>query len=118
MKIAALCLMTGLALGLPLPAGAQHNVATATPSDIHYCHALSHAYSGMYPVNEAMPVGDAIALGGCDTDTQKTIATLERMLKDQKIELPPRGIARAPAQIGDTPCRGEPTTTSCSDYDP
>ena len=93
MKIVKFWLLTGLAFGLSFAAAdAQQNVAKATRSDIQYCHALSHAYSGMYPVNEAMPVADAMALGGCDTDTQKTIATLERMLKDQKIELPPRGI--------------------------
>jgi hypothetical protein len=118
MRIVKLCLMTGLAFGLPCAAGAQQYVAKATRSDIHYCHALSLAYSGMYPANEGMNVADSIALGGCDTDTQKTIATLERMLKDQKIELPPRGVARAPALIDGTPCRGEPTATSCSDYGP
>jgi hypothetical protein len=121
MKIVKFCLMTGLTFGLPFAADAQQNVAKATPSAVHYCYALSHAYSGMYPANEGMNVGDTIALGalgGCDTDTQKTIATLERMLKDQKIELPPRGIARAPAAIDGTPCRGEPTETSCSDYFP
>ena len=119
MKIVKFWLLTGLAFGLSFAAAdAQQNVAKATRSDIQYCHALSHAYSGMYPVNEAMPVADAMALGGCDTDTQKTIATLERMLKDQKIELPPRGIAQAPASIDETPCTGEPTATSCSDYGP
>jgi hypothetical protein len=44
-----------------------------------------------------MPVAEAFALGQCDTDTQKTIATLEKRMKDQKIELPPRqGVAQAP----------------------
>jgi hypothetical protein len=41
------CLMTSLAFGLPYAAAAQQNVAKATPSDIQYCDALSHAYSYM-----------------------------------------------------------------------
>lgn len=124
MKIVKFCLMTGLAFGLPFAATAQQNVAKATAvpkvtaSDIHYCEALSHAYSGMYPATEAMNVADTLALSGCENDTQTSIATLEKMLKDQKIELPPRGIKRAPAQLSATPCRGEPTATSCADYFP
>ena len=106
MKIMKFCLMTSLAFGLPFAAAAQQNiakgtpadnVAKATPSDIQYCHALSHAYSSMWSSNEGMPVAEAFALGQCDTDTQKTIATLEKRMKDQKIELPPRqGVAQAP----------------------
>ena len=118
MKIVKFFLMTSLAFGLPFAAAAQQNVAKATPSDIEYCHTLSRTYSSMWSTNEGMPVGSAFALGQCDTDTQKTIATLEKMLKDQKIELPPRGIARAPASIDGTPCRGEPSATSCADVIP
>jgi hypothetical protein len=113
MKIVKFCLMTVLVLGLPFAAGAQQKVAKATQMDIHYCHALSLAWQGMISDLEAPPVGDVIVLGECDTDTEKAIPKLERMLKDQKVELPPRGIARAPAQTSETPCRGEPTTTSC-----
>jgi hypothetical protein len=29
-----------------------------------------------------MPVAEAFTLGQCDTDTQKTIATLEKRMKD------------------------------------
>jgi len=99
MKIVKFCLMTGLAFGLPFAATAQQNVAKATAvpkvtaSDIHYCEALSHAYSGMYPATEAMNVADTLALSGCENDTQTSIATLEKMLKDQKIELPPAASA-------------------------
>jgi hypothetical protein len=97
MKIVKFCLMVGLAFGPPLAATAQQAVAKATPSDIQYCHALSRAYSYMWSSNEGMPVAEAFALGQCDTDTQKTIATLEKRMKDQKIELPPRqGVAQAP----------------------
>ena len=118
MKIVKFCLMTSLAFGLPFAAAAQQNVAKATPADIHYCNALAKAYSGMWPDNEGMNVAASVTLGQCGTDTQKTIATLEKMLKDQKIELPPRGIARAPASIDGTPCRGEPSATSCADVIP
>jgi hypothetical protein len=97
MKIFKFCLLTSLALGLPFAAAAQQDVAKATPSDIQYCHALSRAYSYMWSSNEGMPVAEAFALGQCDTDTQKTIATLEKGMKDQKIELPPRqGVAQVP----------------------
>src|SRR5882724_1175220 len=97
MKIVKFCLMTGLVFGLPFAAAAQQNVAKGTPSDIEYCLALSHAYSYMWSTNEGMPVAEAFALGQCDADTQKTIATLEKRMKEQKIELPPRqGVAQAP----------------------
>ena len=97
MKIMKFCVMTSLAFGLPFAAAAQQNVAKAAPSDIEYCHTLSRAYSYMWSTNEGMPVAEAFALGQCDTDTQKTIATLEKRMKDQKIELPPRqGVAQAP----------------------
>jgi hypothetical protein len=94
MKIMKFFLMTSLAFALPFAAAAQQNIAKATPSDIH---ALSHAYSYMWSSNEGTPVAEAFALGQCDTNTQKTIATLEKMMKDQKIELPPRqGVAQSP----------------------
>jgi hypothetical protein len=106
MKIVKFCLMTSLAFGLPFAAAAQQNVAKgtpadnvakATPADIHYCNALAKAYSGMWPDNEGMNVAASVTLGQCGTDTQKTIATLEKMLKDQKIELPPhQGVAQPP----------------------
>jgi hypothetical protein len=102
MKIGKFYLMMSLAFGLPLAAAAQQNVAK-TPSDIQYCRALSRAYSSMWSSNEGMPVAEAFALGQCDTDTQKTIATLEKMMKNQKIELPPRqGIAQAPGSTDET----------------
>ena len=86
MNIVKFCLMTSLAFGLPFAATAQQDVAKAAPSDIQYCHALSHAYSYMWSNNEGMPVAEAFVLGQCEGDTQKTIATLEKMMKDQKIE--------------------------------
>jgi hypothetical protein len=103
MKIVDFCLMTSLAFGLPFAAAAQQNVAKAAPSDIDYCHTLSRAYSSMWSSNEGMPVAEAFALGQCDTDPQKTIATLEKMMKNQRIELPPRhGLAQAPGSTDDT----------------
>jgi hypothetical protein len=97
MKIVKFCLMTGLSFGLPFAAATQQDVAKGTPSDIEYCNALGKAYSSMWSANEAMPVGAAAAISRCNTDTQTTIATLEKMLKDQKIELPPhQGVAQPP----------------------
>ena len=88
MKIVKFCLMTGLALGLPFAATAQQNVAKGTPSDIKYCNTLAKSYSSLFPVQEGMAVGDVVTLSRCDTDTQATIAALERKLKDKKIDLP------------------------------
>jgi hypothetical protein len=117
MKIIIFCLIAGVALDLPLAAAAQHDAAKASPSDIQYCHALSHAYSYMWSNNEGMPVGEAFTLGQCDTDTQKTIATLEKRMKDQKIELPPRhGVAQSPGSTA--PCSGAPTADACADGAP
>jgi hypothetical protein len=102
MKIVKTCLLTGLALGLPLAAAAQHTVTKVMPTDIAYCHALARSYSSLWPVNEAMPVSDAVTLTRCDSAPQATIAELERMLKDEKIKLPPDvGIAQPPASPGD-----------------
>jgi hypothetical protein len=81
MKIVKTCLLTGLALGLPLAAAAKDNVTKGMPTDIAYCHALAGSYSSLWPVNEAMPVADAVVLTRCDSDPQATIAQLERMLK-------------------------------------
>jgi|SRR5580704_11739498 hypothetical protein len=119
MKIMKFCLMTSLVFGLPFAATAQQDVAKASPSDIQYCHTLSHAYSYMWSNNEGMPVAEAFALGQCDTDTQKTIATLEKRMKDQKIELPPRhDLAQSPDSNNQAPCSGAPTAEACTDAAP
>jgi hypothetical protein len=114
MSIVKFCAVTSLAVGLPLAAIAQQNGGAASPSDIRYCHTLSHAYSYMWPNTEGMPVGEAFSLGQCDTDTLRTIASLEKKMKDLKIELPPReGVAQAPGST-EEPCRG-PTAVACTD---
>jgi len=119
MKIVKFCLMTSLAFGLPFAATAQQDVAKAAPSDIQYCHALSHAYSYMWSTNEGMPVAEAFVLGQCEGDTQKTIATLEKKMKAQKIELPPRqGVAQSPGPTDVAPCSGAPTAEACTDAEP
>ena len=88
MKTAKICLMAGLAFGLPFAATAQ-NVARGGPSDIKYCNALAKSYSSMFPTQEGMPVCAAVTLSLCYSDTQATIAALETKLKDKKIDLPP-----------------------------
>src|SRR3981081_4963926 len=89
MNIVKFCLVTILAFGLPFAAPSQQEVAKGAPSDIQYCHALSHAYSYMWSNNEGMPVAEAFVLGQCEGDTQKTIAKLEKGQKDQKTEVTP-----------------------------
>ena len=101
MKIVNFCLITSLAFGLSHAAAAQQNVAKGTSSDIKYCDALAKAYSSMWPVQEGMTVANAVTLSRCETDTQTTIATLEKKMKDQKFELPPReGVAQRPGSTG------------------
>ena len=101
MKIVKFCLMMGLTFGLPFAAGAQQNVARATPSDIKYCNALAKSYSSMYPVQEGMSGADAVTLSRCDSDPQATIAALERKLKDKNIELPSDArVAQPPGSTG------------------
>ena len=101
MKIVNFCLITSLAFGLSHAAAAQQNVAKGTPSDVKYCDTLAKAYSSMWPVQEGMTVANAVTLSQCATDPQTTIATLERKMKDQKFELPPReGVAQRPGSTG------------------
>jgi len=66
-----------------------------------------------------MPVAEAFVLGQCEGDTQKTIATLEKKMKAQKIELPPRqGVAQSPGPTDVAPCSGAPTAEACTDAEP
>src|SRR5262249_24253974 len=120
MKVISLCWIAGLTLALPMAGAAQQRAQQETSaSDLRYCHALSHAYSSMWSNNAGMPVGEAFTLGQCDSDTQKTIATLEQRMKDQKIELPPRqGLAQAPASHAQVPCSDAPTSEACTDGAP
>ena len=83
---------------LPLAASAQPHVAKGTAADVKYCHAMANSYSSLWPDGEGMPAADEITLERCDRDPQATIATLERMLKDEQIPLPPDvGIAQPPS---------------------
>ena len=87
MRIVNLCLMTGLAFGLPLAASAQQNVAGG-PGDIRYCNALAKSYQSLWPLQEGMPVSDVVTLSRCDTEPRATIAVLEKKLADKRIDLP------------------------------
>jgi len=88
MKTPSLCLITVLTFGLPLAASAQQNVARGAAADVKYCNALAKSYSSMFPAQEGMAASDVVTLSRCDTDTQATIATLEKKLGDKKIDLP------------------------------
>jgi hypothetical protein len=70
------------------------NVAKASPSDISYCKALGRTYSRLFPVQEGMPATDVTTMDRCDIDPQASIATLEKKLRDKKIELPPHEASR------------------------
>jgi hypothetical protein len=89
--------MKTIYLGL-LAAGAglclAQGVSAATkgsPSDVKYCHALASKYSAGHPIMQSPNVAVDEAALGCDNDTATSIATLTKAMKDEKINLPPRG---------------------------
>jgi hypothetical protein len=50
-----------------------------------------------------VPAADFITLSRCDSDTQATIAALERKLKDKNVELPPDDrVAQPPGSTRNT----------------
>jgi hypothetical protein len=103
MKIVHICLMTGFAFNLPFVAVAQQSMGEASAPDISYCKALGRTYSRMFPVQEGMPAADVMTIERCDTDARTSIATLEKKLKGQKIELPPHeSVAQPPGSRGKT----------------
>lgn len=87
MTIVNLCLMTGLVVSLPFAASAQSE-GRGTPGDIKYCNSLGRSYSSLFPVQEGMSASDVMTLAGCDSQTQATIAVLQKKLADKKIDLP------------------------------
>ena len=102
MRIVNLCLMTGLALGLPLVASAQQSAA-GSPGDIKYCNALAKSYQSMWAMQEGMPVSDVVTLSRCDTEARTTIPVLEKKLADKKIDLPHDDrIAQPPGSVSNT----------------
>ena len=90
MKTFQICLIAGgLALGtLVQTAGAA---TKASPADVKYCHALASKYSAGHPIMQSPNVAVDEAALRCDTDTATSIATLTKAMKDEKINLPPRG---------------------------
>ena len=87
MKIVNLCLMTGLVVSLPFEPPRRAGRG-GTPGDIKYCNSLGRSYSSLFPVQEGMSASDVMTLAGCDTQTQATIAVLQKKLADKKIDLP------------------------------
>jgi hypothetical protein len=76
-KILVACLV----LGLPLTAAAQSN-------DVAYCRALSHAYRSTAPKTQTPSVEIPVAIAKCHAGDTSGIATLEKALRDAKVELP------------------------------
>lgn len=82
MRIVRLCVITGLALGLPL--------ASAYADDASYCAALSSTYRTIAG-NAQVDANAAEAMAQCKAgNTAAGIPTLEKFLKDNKATLPPR----------------------------
>lgn len=98
MKIMTLCVITGLAVGLPFAAWAQGPASVAKrtgSSDVEYCSALSNTYNRY--LNETIGQGATatslegrVAIENCRTNTKASISVLERKLSDAKIPLPLR----------------------------
>ena len=91
MKTKSICLITGLALAAAVPAAAQGN-------DVAYCHALVSKYqsyvaglsSGRHGSGDQNAQAN-VAVDKCNAGDPSGIATLEKILTDNKIELPKHG---------------------------
>lgn len=88
MKTTLAIASVSLALALPSAASAQS-------ADSKYCSALSDKYSQFAQDNggkshNAPPADVAAAMSKCGTDPASATPVLEKVLKDNKITLPPR----------------------------
>jgi hypothetical protein len=102
MKIVGLCLMTGLAFGLPFAASAQQGSAGGA-EDVKYCNSLVRSYQSLIPAQEVGLASDAVALTRCDAEPKATIAFLEKKFADKKMDLPhDNRAAQPPSSPGNT----------------
>jgi hypothetical protein len=92
MKAINLCLLSGLGLALAAP------VAFAQSGDVAYCNALADKYEryvgnvGNGRHSETDQNADAkLAVNGCRHGDTAGIPVLEKVLTDNRFELPPRG---------------------------
>jgi hypothetical protein len=82
MKSVKYCLIAGLALGFPL--------ASAHADDASYCEALSSSYRTLAGGTQ-VDARAADAMSQCKSgNTAAGISTLEKILKENKVTLPPR----------------------------
>ena len=81
MKTMKCCLIAGFVLGFPL--------ASAYADDASYCEALSTSYRKLAGQGENSAAAEAMAQ--CKAgNTAAGIPTLEKLLKENKVTLPPR----------------------------
>lgn len=78
------CLITGIALALPLTAFAQS-------ADLKYCMAMAGKYEEYVGRGQTPDAIVADAAAKCKAGNPSGIPILEKALKDNKIDLPPRG---------------------------
>jgi hypothetical protein len=99
MKPTVPCLVIAVTLGVAHAAVAQQAIAGDAP-DMQYCRTLARTYQSLHPVQQGMRVSDAVMLDGCERDTKATIATLERRMAEQKIDLPQHpAVAQTPVPL-------------------
>ena len=90
MTIKSICLISGLALAVAVPALAQSNDAT-------YCNALSSEYQRYMSTNASgrhthdQSAAARIAMDKCKANDYSGIPVLEQELRNAKLELPSRG---------------------------
>src|SRR5476649_2834148 len=102
MKIVDLCLMTGLAFGLPFAASAQQSGA-GRPEDVRYCNSLASSYQSLVPTQEVGLASDAVASTRCAAEPKATIAFYEKKFAEKKIDLPhDNRAAQPPGSPGNT----------------
>jgi hypothetical protein len=92
MKAINLCLLSGLALAFTAP------VAFAQSGDVAYCNALADKYeryvatvgSGRHEITDQNAAAH-LAVNECHRGDISGIPVLEKVLTDNRFELPPRG---------------------------
>jgi hypothetical protein len=80
MKIIGTCLITGMALAMPVAASAQ------TPADVAYCKKLGQLWYTYFNSDPSTSV--ATALNNCNSASAASIPVLEKALKDEGFTLP------------------------------
>jgi hypothetical protein len=83
--------LAGMALALlPLCAAAQTDSANDHASDVKYCNALAAKYQQTHAAQQAPAVGVDAAIDSCNSaKVESAIATLEKALRDARVDLPP-----------------------------